>query len=257
MGVAPPAAVLDEVEGQSDAELVALVIGRASGDVLARAGGVEALSRAGMFEIVAHLEGRELDALDDGAALGAIRGEVRGARRRRGGPKPATLRAARALAAAFELGRRAEIGRAAMPERVGCAADVARWAEPRLTRLTHEELWMIALDGRGHVRAARCVARGGLHGAAVRAADPLRAALRADASAFVLVHNHPSGDPTPSKEDVALTASVAKAAAVVGLVLLDHVVVARAGFACVPMPGEARSPLPAEHEASPRRGASA
>jgi DNA repair protein RadC len=118
----------------------------------------------------------------------------------------------------------------------GSPADVAAWAGPRIATLEHEELWMLALDGRGSLRAARCVAKGGLHGAAVRAADPLRAALRVHASAFVLVHNHPSGDPTPSKEDVHLTAQVAAAAAVVGVALLDHVVVTRDAFACVPLP---------------------
>jgi DNA repair protein RadC len=70
-----------------------------------------------------------------------------------------------------------------------------------------------------------------------KAADPLRLALRTGASGFVLVHNHPSGDPVPSKEDVAFTRRVAEAAVVVGIPLLDHVVVARGGFASVPFPG--------------------
>jgi DNA repair protein RadC len=73
----------------------------------------------------------------------------------------------------------------------------------------------------------------------VRAADPLRLALRAAASGFVLVHNHPSGDPTPSAEDVTFTRRVADAASVVGVPLLDHVVVAREGFASVPFAAEA------------------
>jgi DNA repair protein RadC len=60
-------------------------------------------------------------------------------------------------------------------------------------------------------------------------------ALALDAAAFLLVHNHPSGDPTPSGPDVAMTAEVAAAAAVVGVPLLDHVVVARSAFACVPL----------------------
>ena len=147
-----------------------------------------------------------------------------------------TLRAARALAAAFELGRRAEIARVEARELMASPADVARWAGPRLVDLAHEELWMLGVDGRGHVRAARCVARGGLHGAAFRPADPLRAALRVDASAFILVHNHPSGDPTPSREDVVVTEEIARAGHAAGVALLDHVVVARSGFACVPFP---------------------
>jgi DNA repair protein RadC len=139
-----------------------------------------------------------------------------------------------ALAAAFELGRRMVVAEARSPPRIAQSSDVAHWAEPRLTKLTHEELWVLALDGRSRLRAARCVAKGGLHGLAARPPDVLRIALRADASALVLVHNHPSGDPTPSREDVAFTHAVALAAQAVGVPLVDHVVVAREGFASVP-----------------------
>jgi DNA repair protein RadC len=205
-------------------DLLAAVVGAPSprADLVEHAGGLERLATADAFEIAAWVEARDPD-------------RVR--RASRASPRRASLAKARALSAAFELGRRLEIARAGPQRRLASASEVAAWATPRLSSLTHEELWMIALDGRGHMRAARCVARGGLHGAAVRAADLLRAALRADASAFVLVHNHPSGDPTPSREDVALTTRVAAAAAVVGVVLLDHVVVARSGFACVPEQG--------------------
>ncbi|CAN5835852.1 DNA repair protein RadC [soil metagenome] len=140
---------------------------------------------------------------------------------------------ARGLSAAFELGRRVAAA-GAEPAAITNSADVAAWAVPRLGALDHEELWLLALDGRGRVRAVRCVAKGGLHGMGVRPADPLRIALRAAASGFVLVHNHPSGDPSPSHEDLVFTRRVAAAAAVVGVPLLDHVVVAAGGFASVP-----------------------
>jgi DNA repair protein RadC len=87
------------------------------------------------------------------------------------------------------------------------------------------------LDGNQGLRAARQVARGGLHGMHVGPRDPLRLALRDGGSAFVLVHNHPSGDPTASQEDIRFTAHVAQAADVVGVPLLDHVIVARNGYA--------------------------
>lgn len=206
-----------DIERRSVEDLLFMVLRRPSGDLLERGGGLERLSRADALEIAAHLDGRS----DSGKCRP---------------PTRTALVAARALAAAFELGRRAEIARRQPRHRLGSPADVAAWAGPRIATLEHEELWMLALDGRGSLRAARCVAKGGLHGAAVRAADPLRAALRVHASAFVLVHNHPSGDPTPSKEDVHLTAQVAAAAAVVGVALLDHVVVTRDAFACVPLP---------------------
>lgn len=145
---------------------------------------------------------------------------------------------ARALASAFELGRRATVETARPPRRFGSAVDVVAWAQARLGGLLHEELWILALDARGHLRASGRLARGGSHGLGLRATDPLRFAIRAAASGFVLVHNHPSGDPTPSPEDVAFTERVATAARVVGLPLVDHVVVARDGFSSVPFRSE-------------------
>ena len=219
------------MEGRSVGELLALVTyGRAGGDLLERMGGLERLARADPFEIADNL----------GASRGGARPPHARARAR-AGPSPA-LGPAQALAAAFELGRRVELARARSLQRLGSPADVVAWATPRLGTLTHEELWVLGLDGRGHLRGARCVAKGGLHGAAVRASDTLRAALRLDASAFVLVHNHPSGDPTPSKEDVALTAQIAAASSVIGVPLLDHIVVARGTFASVGVPPDGAEP---------------
>jgi DNA repair protein RadC len=95
--------------------------------------------------------------------------------------------------------------------------------------LDHEELWLLALDGRSGLRAARRVAQGGLSGLHVPVADPLRVALREGARAAVLVHNHPSGDAEPSEADLAFTKRVVAAAEIVGVPLVDHVIVARSG----------------------------
>jgi DNA repair protein RadC len=136
------------------------------------------------------------------------------------------------IAAGFELGRRAlQRSNAAPRLNLASSAEVARFARLRLASLDHEQLWLLALDGRNGLRSARRVAEGGLHGCAVDPRDILRAALREAASAFVLVHNHPSGDPAPSDEDVELTRTVARAAAVVGTPLVDHVIVGGGGHA--------------------------
>jgi DNA repair protein RadC len=90
-------------------------------------------------------------------------------------------------------------------------------------------MWVVCLDGRNRVRASRRVAQGGLHGCAVLPRDILRVAVREAASAIVLVHNHPSDDPTPSSEDLVMTRRVCDAAAVVGVPLVDHVIVAPSG----------------------------
>lgn len=132
------------------------------------------------------------------------------------------------LHAAFELGRRRWAVQSVCP-RIDSLQAVVDWARPRLLPLDHEEVWLLNLDGRNAMRSSRRVAQGGLHSCTLTARDILRPALRDGASAIVLVHNHPSGDPTPSDADVNMTAEVDVACATVGLPLLDHVVVASEG----------------------------
>lgn len=132
------------------------------------------------------------------------------------------------LLASLELARRLHRSLEEQRARLPNPRAVARWAEP-LTVLEHEELWLLALDSRHRLRSAQRLAMGGLSGLHVAVRDPLRVALREAASSFVLVHNHPSGDPTPSKEDISFTQRLFDAAAVMGTPLLDHVVVGRDG----------------------------
>jgi DNA repair protein RadC len=140
-----------------------------------------------------------------------------------------TVKAMRLLAA-IELGRRVLL-RSLSDERdvIGSFEAVAAWARPRLGALDHEEVWLLCLDGKNGLRSARRIGQGGLHGCALRPADVLRPALEDAASGIVLVHNHPSGDPTPSAADIELTRALIEACQVVGIFLLDHVIVARSG----------------------------
>ena len=199
----------DGFDTLADFELLAVLLGtgekgrpvqRVSAELLEQWGGLIGLSRAG-----AH-------ALAETPGVG--------------------LAKAARIAAGFELGRRVLMRSNAAPRlSLASSAEVARWARVRLSNLDHEQLWMLALDGRNGLRAARRVAEGGLHGCAVDPRDILRAALREAASAFVLVHNHPSGDPAPSDEDIGLTQMVARAASVLGTPLVDHVIVGGGGHA--------------------------
>jgi DNA repair protein RadC len=135
---------------------------------------------------------------------------------------------ARRLHAAFELGRR-QWTNPARRSRIDSVQDVVAWARPRLVPLDHEEVWLLCLDGRNSMRSSRRVAQGGLHSCALTAKDILRPALRDGASGIVLVHNHPSGDPTPSDADISMTSEVDIACAAIGLPLLDHVVIGSEG----------------------------
>jgi DNA repair protein RadC len=133
------------------------------------------------------------------------------------------------VAAALEMGRRSFV-RSVRPRPELCtSASVAGWFTSRLGWKDHEEMWALSLDGRNGMRGARRVAQGGLHGLGVTARDVLRVALQDAATALILVHNHPSGDPMPSDADVAMTHKVASAGRAVGLPLLDHVIVSSTG----------------------------
>jgi DNA repair protein RadC len=94
-----------------------------------------------------------------------------------------------------------------------------------------ESVILIGLNGKNRVIGVVEVSRGGMHGASLTPRDVLVPALVMGASAFVLAHNHPSGDPTPSREDIVMTAAIRAAADVVGCPLLDHVVVTADGRA--------------------------
>ncbi|MCC6555975.1 MAG: JAB domain-containing protein [Polyangiaceae bacterium] len=133
------------------------------------------------------------------------------------------------LAAAFELGRRMLRAATKKPKRLKTPQDVAAFFAPMLSGIIHEELHIAALDGRGRVRGTRMISRGGIGGAFVKPADVLRGALELGAVSFIMVHNHPSGDPTPSTDDIMLTHEIEHAAHLLGMPLLDHVIVTPAG----------------------------
>ena len=130
------------------------------------------------------------------------------------------------IGAALELGRRLVLRDAEERPWLPDSRAVFRYARSRWRNLEHEELWVLALDAQHRLRASVRAAQGGLHGMQLAVRDPLRLALREAASAFVLVHNHPSGDPTPSAEDLRFTERVAEAAELVGTPLVDHLIVA-------------------------------
>ena len=134
------------------------------------------------------------------------------------------------VAAALELGRRVALSALSERPTVLSSFDaVVAWARPRLAGLEHEEVWLLSMDGRHALKSARQISRGGQHGCALTTRDVLGPALRDAASAIVLIHNHPSGDPTPSLEDLCMTRAIASACSLMGIPLLDHVVVARGG----------------------------
>lgn len=134
-------------------------------------------------------------------------------------------RRGRMLAAAFELGRRAAV---AWPEpawSVRAPADVAERLIPAMGTLEREELRVLLLNTKNVVTALRTVYVGNLAGSSVRVGEVYRDAVRACAAGILVVHNHPSGDPTPSAEDLRITGDLAAAGSLLDIELMDHLVI--------------------------------
>jgi DNA repair protein RadC len=112
---------------------------------------------------------------------------------------------------------------------IGGPADVAAYLGPELRALGQEQLRAVLLDSRLRLVGTPLIYQGGLNATAGRLADCFRDAVRLGAAFLILVHNHPSGDPTPSPRDVRLTAEAGRAGALLGIEVLDHVVVGRPG----------------------------
>lgn len=191
----------------SDTELLALLLrtGSAGSDALHVAANL--LERCGGLRGLAHAGGRELR-----AAPGV------------GPAKSASLRAA------LELGRRLAARRLEAGAAIRGPDDVYRHFHASLRHVPHERFLALLLDGRHRVLRQEVVSQGTLTASLVHPREVFRPALRESAAAMILVHNHPSGDPTPSREDREVTTRLARAGEILGVHVLDHVVVAERGY---------------------------
>ena len=118
----------------------------------------------------------------------------------------------------------------ALGETFRTPADIAAHLGPEMADLPQEQLRVVLLDRRGRLIDAPLVYQGGQSETTVRLADCFREAVRRCAAAIVLVHNHPSGDPSASSDDVRLTHDAGQAGLLLGIQVLDHVIVGHDGF---------------------------
>ena len=190
------------VAALGDNELLALVIGSGSrrggaltvaNEVLAAHGGVHALARC-TADVLARTKG-----------IGRAR--------------------AAQIVAAIELGRRTLATAAAERPRVTSARDAAQLLLPRFGSHGVEQFGIILLDTRHRVLRTAVIASGTTNTSVVEPREVFREAALGGASAIVAFHNHPSGDPTPSPDDVALTRRLAAAGVLMGIDLVDHIIV--------------------------------
>ncbi len=188
--------------GLRSAELIALLWGSGSRgrsavdlaeDVLARHDGLTGLARATNIE------------LESVPGVGAAK--------------------AAQLAAAFELGRRLLADWPAGRWTIRSARDVADRLMLHMGRLEREELRVVLLNTKNVVLRVATVYQGNVSSSLVRVGELFRDAVRLNAAGLILVHNHPSGDPTPSPDDLHLTAEALAAGRLLDIDLLDHLVV--------------------------------
>jgi DNA repair protein RadC len=194
--------------------------------------GAGALSTAELLSVIVGSGGAGYSALDTGHAILAAAG---GSLRRLGGQPVADLtriagvgRARAAfMHAALELGRRwaEEVGDDAAP--ISAPTDVVDRYGPRMRDLGVEEFHVIVLDAQHRAKRDITVTRGLLDSSPVHPREVFREAIAERAAAVVLLHNHPSGDPTPSPEDRAVTAQLVGAGWLLDIPVYDHVIVGR------------------------------
>jgi len=190
--------------------------------------GVDALSADELVALILQSGQRGQNGLETARRLARDFGSI--SRLGRAGPEELTTfsgiapEQAAALASSFRLARLAASD--PVPLRLRSAADVAAVAMRELGSATRERAIVLVCDAANQLRQVVPVGEGSIDRAFLSVREILNAVLRHDGRAFAVAHNHPSADPSPSEADVSCTDKLCRAAHVVGLRFLDHVIVA-------------------------------
>ena len=134
------------------------------------------------------------------------------------------------LKAAFELGRRLLVEAPEEKPTITSPADAANLLLGEMSLLEQECMRVILLDTRNRVQAIQTIYQGSLNTTMVRVSELFREAVRANCAAIIVAHNHPSGDPSPSPEDVAITKDMVAAGKLLSIEVLDHLVIGHQRF---------------------------
>jgi len=134
------------------------------------------------------------------------------------------------IVAAIELGRRVGAARTIQEQPITGPADVHDIFAPALAHLAHEEFHVLLLNSQNAPICQRQVTRGILDASLIHPREVFRDAIVLRAAALILVHNHPSGNPEPSAEDLQVTRQLSTAGSQIGIPVLDHVIVAGEAF---------------------------
>ena len=129
------------------------------------------------------------------------------------------------IAAALELGRRRATENTVQKNQVTTSADAYDLLSPNLGDLTQEAFWIILLDRRSHVLAIEEIHRGGMAAMVVDPKIIFQRAFERKACSIILSHNHPSGSPSPSMEDIRLTEKIKAGGNYMDIRILDHIII--------------------------------
>jgi DNA repair protein RadC len=129
------------------------------------------------------------------------------------------------IKAALELGGRLRLEAPQDRPSVGCPADAAALVSYQMSALEQEHLRVILLDTRNRVIEITEIYKGSVNSSQIHVGELFRPAIRRNASAVIIVHNHPSGDPTPSPDDIAVTRAIVQAGRLLDVDVLDHMII--------------------------------
>ncbi len=121
---------------------------------------------------------------------------------------------------------------------ISCPQDVFNLLSPEMEALAQEQLRVLLLNTRNRVVAQRVIYQGTVNSSAVRPAEVLRPAVVENAPSIIIAHNHPSGDPTPSPEDVTVTRDLVQAGKLLDIEVLDHIVIGAGRFVSLKEKGQ-------------------
>jgi len=194
-----------------------------------RAYGVQALTTAELLAIIIRTGSRERNAVSLGefllAEFGSIKGVATATVEQLAKVKGLGAVKAGQIKAAIEFGNRLSLFTEDAKPSIGGPRDVANLLMPDLRYQKKEILKSLLLDTKNRVLAIRTVSIGDLSSSIVHPREVFKDAVVISAAALIVAHNHPSGDPTPSAEDVAVTKRLIGAGEIMGIDLLDHIVI--------------------------------
>jgi DNA repair protein RadC len=134
------------------------------------------------------------------------------------------------LKAGLEIGRRLLIAAPHERPQITSPADAANLLMLEMAHLEQEHLQVLLLDTKNHVLASRNIYKGNVNTSVIRVAELFREAIRHNSTAMIIAHNHPSGDPTPSPEDVRVTRQIVEAGNLLDIEVLDHLIIGQGRY---------------------------